>query len=98
MSDQTTFPSLVETGAASVPDEAEWRREFWRKYAKMQRDFGKGETYSLAARELIRKRIVPEWVFRGLVFSDGEKAIRCEKAVLALERLFRDLFGENANG
>lgn len=51
--------------------------------------FGKGETYSSEERHLILERVVPEFVFRGARFGDGETKKRCEKAIEALKELHR---------
>lgn len=71
-----------------------WRIGFYRNLGRLERRFnGRGPTYPAAWIRLILEGIVPEWVFRGILFApDEEHRKRCEKARLALERLHGQIF------
>jgi hypothetical protein len=80
------------------PAEAAWRADFYRKFSRLEQQFGRGETYSAHARKLILDKVVPEWLFRGVLTAEtAEHVERCQKGILALERLHTEIFGNQKN-
>lgn len=72
----------------------QWKRDFWRKVRRAEKIFGKGPTYSTEQIEMILEGIVPEWIFRGIIF-ERNPVLRdqCVKARLALMKLYGLLNG-----
>lgn len=94
MSQTKLFPEVTDR-AKPPGTEPEWRQNFWQKFSRLEQRFGRGETYAPRARELILAGVVPEWVFRGALLAENSEHVdRCQKAVLALERLHAEIFGK----
>lgn len=90
------FPGVVDRAKPPEEDEGKWKREFWKRYGELTSRMGKNETYNQRTRDLILARIVPEWIFRGALLSQNPDHVdRCQKAVIALERLHAEIFGKD---
>ncbi len=92
---QRSLPTFHPTFDMSEPPDLEaekrWRGRFWAGLREAEREFGTGPTYPEEWRRLILEGIVPEWVFRGIMFGKTRTLkTRCEKARLALERLHKE--------
>ena len=88
MNEQRSLPGFsVKT---SGPDDA-WKRDFWRKVRRAEKIYGKGPTYSAAQVELILEGIIPEWIFRGMLFERNpvlrEQCERARDKLLKLHEL-----------
>lgn len=57
---------------------------------ELEKELGKGPTFTRTERDLVLKHGVPAWVILGSKLAKGEVAERCSKAIKALEKLHAD--------
>lgn len=89
---QRSLPSFEKPEPPDPYAAERWRRGFWGRIARLEREHGKGPSYPEPWRQAILDGVSPEWVFWGM--KNAPTAVlreRCGKAYLALERLYKEL-------
>lgn len=75
-----------------TPEEKRVLDDFWQRWYALEREFGRGETFSQAERSLVLRKVVPAWVLLGCRNARTPELVeRCQKAAKYLERLYKDL-------
>jgi hypothetical protein len=74
------------------PQDTDADRRFWARMKKLESDFGRGETFSLAERSLVLEGVIPAFVLLGCRTGKTPELVdRSQRAVRYLERLYSDL-------